>query len=63
VSDYGQGLARTSRLFLAQMEGGTSPDVMAEAIYRAATEDGPLHCAGGERCGCAGSGAGARNAR
>jgi hypothetical protein len=43
VSDYGQGLARTSRLFLAQMEGGTSPDVVAEAIYRAATEEGPLH--------------------
>jgi hypothetical protein len=43
VSDYGQGLARTSRLFLAQLEGGTSPDVVAEAIYRAATEDGPLH--------------------
>src|SRR3979490_1225282 len=43
ASDYGQGLARTSRFFLAQMEGGTSPDVAAEAIYRAATEDGPLH--------------------
>jgi len=42
VSDYGQGLARGSRLFLAQLEGGTSPDVVAEAIYRAATEDGPL---------------------
>src|SRR5258706_2044636 len=43
VSDYGQGLSRTLRLVLAQMEGGTSPDVVAEAIYRAATEDGPLH--------------------
>ena len=42
VSDYGDRLARTSRLFVAQMEGGTSPDVVAEAIYRAATEDGPL---------------------
>ena len=43
VSDYDQGLARASRLFVAQMEGGTSPDVVAEAIYRAANEDGPLH--------------------
>lgn len=43
VSDYGQGLVRTSRLLLAQMEGGTLPDVVAEAIYRAATEDGPLY--------------------
>jgi NAD(P)-dependent dehydrogenase (short-subunit alcohol dehydrogenase family) len=43
VSEYGRGLARMSRLFAAQMEGGTSPDVVAEAIYRAATEDGPLH--------------------
>jgi hypothetical protein len=42
VSDYGQGVARMSRSFLAQMEGGTLPDVVAEAIYRAATEDGPL---------------------
>ena len=42
VSDYGQGLARMSRSFLAQMEGGTLPDVVAEAIYRAATQDGPL---------------------
>jgi hypothetical protein len=24
------------------MEGGMSPDAVAEAIYRAATEDGPL---------------------
>src|SRR5258708_36513256 len=54
VSDYGQGLARTSRLFLAQMEGGTSPDVVAEAIYRAATEEGPLYVLGGGRCGWAG---------
>src|SRR5258707_1802522 len=43
VSDYGQGLARTSRLFLAQMEGRTSPDVVAGAIYRAATDEGPLY--------------------
>jgi NAD(P)-dependent dehydrogenase (short-subunit alcohol dehydrogenase family) len=42
LSDYGQGLARMSRSFLAQMEDGTLPDVVAEAIYRAATEDGPL---------------------
>jgi len=43
VSDYGQGLARLSRTFGAQMEGGTTPDVVAEAIYQAAIEDGPLH--------------------
>ena len=43
VSDYGQGLARLSRTLGAQMEGGTTPDVVAEAIYRAATKDGPFH--------------------
>jgi len=41
--EYGQGRARMSRTFGAQMEGGTTPDVVAEAIYRAATEDGPIH--------------------
>jgi NAD(P)-dependent dehydrogenase (short-subunit alcohol dehydrogenase family) len=43
VSKYGEGLARALSLFSAQMEGGTLPDVVAEAIYRATTEDGPLH--------------------
>ena len=62
VSDYGQGLARTLRLFSAQLEGGTSPDAVAEAIYRAATEDASPR-AGGKRCECVGSGADARNAR
>ena len=39
---YGQARARLSRTFGAQMEGGTTPDVVAEAIYRAAIEDGPV---------------------
>lgn len=39
---YGQARARLSRTFGAQMEGGTMPDVVAEAIYKAATEDGPV---------------------
>jgi len=43
ASDYAQGVARLARTFGAQMEGGTTPDVVAEAIYRAATEDGPVH--------------------
>jgi NAD(P)-dependent dehydrogenase (short-subunit alcohol dehydrogenase family) len=41
--DYGRGRARLARTFGAQMEGGTTPDVVAGAIYRAATEDGPVH--------------------
>ncbi len=41
--EYGQAMARLSRTFGPQMDGGTTPDLVAEAIYRAATEDGPLH--------------------
>jgi NAD(P)-dependent dehydrogenase (short-subunit alcohol dehydrogenase family) len=41
-AEYGQARARLSRTFRAQMEGGTTPDVVAEAIYRAATANGPV---------------------
>jgi NAD(P)-dependent dehydrogenase (short-subunit alcohol dehydrogenase family) len=43
VSDYSQAQARLERVFGAQMEGGTLPVVVAEAIFKAATEDGPVH--------------------
>jgi len=43
VSDYSQAQARLEQVFGAQMEGGTPPEVVAEAIFRAATEDGPVH--------------------
>jgi hypothetical protein len=36
------------RVFGAQMEDGTPPEVVAEAIFRAATEDGPVHVPVGE---------------
>jgi short-subunit dehydrogenase len=48
AADYAQAWTRLSRTFGAQMEGGTTPDVVAEAIYRAATEDGPLHVTVGD---------------
>ena len=40
---YAQGMGRLYRTFGAQMEGGTTPDVVAEAIFTAACADGPLH--------------------
>jgi short-subunit dehydrogenase len=35
---YGQAMGRLFRLFGAQMEGGTKPDVVARAIYEAVSE-------------------------
>jgi NAD(P)-dependent dehydrogenase (short-subunit alcohol dehydrogenase family) len=48
VPDYAQAQARFMRVFGAQMEDGTPPEVVAEAIFRAATEDGPVHLPVGE---------------
>ena len=48
VPDYAQAQARFMRAFGAQMEDGTPPEVVAEAIFRAATEDGPVHLPVGE---------------
>ncbi len=41
--DYSQAWARLMRAFGAQMEGGAPPGIVAEATFRAATEDGPVH--------------------
>jgi NAD(P)-dependent dehydrogenase (short-subunit alcohol dehydrogenase family) len=43
VSGYARGLGRLARTLGAQMVNGTTPDIVAEAIFRAATEDGPFH--------------------
>ena len=43
VPDYSQAWARLMRAFGAQMEGGAPPEIVAEAIFKAATEDGPVH--------------------
>lgn len=41
---YGRPLARLQRIFGSQMDGGTTPDVVAEAIYETVTRaDAPLH--------------------
>jgi NAD(P)-dependent dehydrogenase (short-subunit alcohol dehydrogenase family) len=48
LPDYAQARARLGRTFGAQMEGGTPPDVVAEAAFKAATEDGPVHVAVGD---------------
>jgi NAD(P)-dependent dehydrogenase (short-subunit alcohol dehydrogenase family) len=48
VPDYAQAQARFMRAFGAQMEDGTPPEVVAEAIFKAATEDGPVHLPVGE---------------
>lgn len=48
VADYGQAEGRLARAFGAQLEGGAPPEIVAEAIYRAATEDGPVHVPVGE---------------
>lgn len=43
VPEYSQAWARLMRAFGAQMEGGAPPEIVAEAVFRAATEDGPVH--------------------
>ncbi len=43
VADYSQATGRLSRSFGAQLEEGAPPDIVAEAIFRAATQDGPVH--------------------
>ena len=48
VTAYDQATSRLARTFGAQMQGGTTPDIVAGAIYLAATEDGPLHVTVGE---------------
>jgi NAD(P)-dependent dehydrogenase (short-subunit alcohol dehydrogenase family) len=45
---YRQGLSRLMQTFMSQMEGGTPADVVAAAIYQAATENGPIHVLVGE---------------
>jgi NAD(P)-dependent dehydrogenase (short-subunit alcohol dehydrogenase family) len=45
---YRQGLSRLMKTFMSQMEGGTPADVVAAAIYQAATESGPIHVLVGE---------------
>ena len=48
VTDYSQAEGRLARAFGAQLEGGAPPAIVAEAIFRAATEDGPVHVPGGD---------------
>ena len=40
---YARSLARLRQTFISQMEGGTTADVVADAIYRAADQEGPIH--------------------
>lgn len=48
VPDYAQSWARLMRAFGAQMENGAPPEIVAEAIFKAATEDGPVHAPVGD---------------
>jgi len=43
VPDYSQAWERLMRAFGAQLDGGAPPEIVAEAIFRTATEDGPVH--------------------
>jgi NAD(P)-dependent dehydrogenase (short-subunit alcohol dehydrogenase family) len=38
--EYGRPMGRLYRVFGSQMDGGTTPDIVAEAIYDAATREG-----------------------
>ena len=48
IPDYNQAWERLMRAFGTQLEGGAPPEIVSDAVFRAATEDGPVHVPVGE---------------